>query len=130
MPLSLEEKNRLAGLLTGLMEKYSPPLVIVKKGNLGLDLLGNIPTLYGSKKIKIPGMYFASWAHRKDSVVFYFFPAYMNPASFRAMAPLSWKLLKGKTCFHLKKETDFHPEEIEAMFQAGIKYYQKQGWVG
>ncbi len=129
MPITLETKQKLFSLLKAAMLKHCPPLVNNKNKAEAFEIIGNIPTEYGSKKTIVPGMYMASIAFRTDSVVFYFFPCYMNDEAFKPLAPNTWKLLKGKTCFHFKKETDFNEAEIDALFKNGIEAYKKQGWL-
>src|SRR4051812_8604114 len=111
MALTPGERKQIYDMLAGLLEQYAPPM-IVKRGE-GFALTGNTPVAYGSKKQIIPGMFFASVAHLKDSVAFYFFPAYMNE-KMQALAPATYKCLKGKTCFHFKKTAQVDEKELHA----------------
>lgn len=129
MPVTESEKTEILLKLIEIMKKYKGPLAVSKDSNNGLELIGNVKTLYGSKNEEVPGMYFASTNKRADSVAFYFFPIYSEPESFIKLAPNTIKLLKGKTCFHLKKITDINETEIKKMFEAGIRFYKKQGWI-
>jgi hypothetical protein len=129
MAVTEETKQTIFKRIKAAMEKSTPPLVHKKGTGLGYELIGNTPTTYGYKKEIVPGMYFASTLIRKDSVVLYFFPCYMNEAEYKPLAPTTWKTLKGKTCFHFKKETDVNEKELEAIFKKGIAYYKKQGWI-
>src|SRR5437016_2011320 len=105
MPLTTETKKAIFEKLKKNMEKFSPPMVVnVKQGmGKGFELMGNKPVPYGYAKKIVPGMYFASIVQRSDSVAFYFFPSYMH-AEMKDVAPSLYKCLKGKTCFHFKKE--------------------------
>ncbi len=140
MPVTLETKQKIFESLKKVMRKFSPPLANKKlqaysptptegEADSSYELIGNIETTYGSKKEIVPGMYFASTMIRKDSVVFYFFPTYLNEKEFKSIAPLTYKCLKGKTCFHFKKEADVNEKELNDMIKLGIVAYKKQGWI-
>lgn len=122
-----------------LMKKFSPPLVnkssvpeirtALSDQENSFELIGNVPVPYGSKKQIIEGMYFATVAIRKNSVVLYFFPAYMNVTVFKNMAPRIFKNLKGKTCFHFKKTEHLDKTELDKIFLKGIAFYKDKGWI-
>jgi hypothetical protein len=111
------------------MEDNCPPLVRTKNSKEGFEVMGNVPTQYGSKKVMVPGMYFASALIRPGNVSFYFFACYTAPKEFEKVAPTAMKCLDGKTCFHFKKEEQVVEKEIRLMFKKGIGFYKKQGWV-
>ncbi|MEY2829242.1 MAG: hypothetical protein RIQ33_1100 [Bacteroidota bacterium] len=129
MAISSETKSQIFESLKKLLLNHCNPLVISKNQHEVFEVIGNIETTYGSKKEIVPGMYFASLAIRTDSVVFYFFPTYMHEASFKPLAPNTWKCLKGKTCFHFKKLEQIDTQEIDALMKMGIQSFKKQGWV-
>lgn len=74
-------------------------------------------------------MYFASVAQRSDSVAFYFFPIYYKTAEFKKVAPSLIKCLKGKTCFHFKKEDQINPKELDALLKLGVKAWKAEGYL-
>lgn len=130
MAVTIETKEKIIDSVKKIMKQYAPPLVAKNKdGAIDCEWIGNTKAAYGHKKEMVPGMYFASTAERKDSVVFYFFPAYMNAKEYLAVAPDTFKCLKGKTCFHFKKPEDVNEKELNAMMKKGIEYYKKQGWI-
>jgi Domain of unknown function (DU1801) len=128
MAVSEEEKQNIFERLKKIAKKNCPPLVMKSSTDIGFEMIGNVPTIYGSKKEKVPGMYMASATFRKNSVVFYFFPCYMND-TFKPIAPNTFKHLEGKTCFHFKKIEDVDEQEIQLLFKKGIEFYKKQSWV-
>jgi hypothetical protein len=75
------------------------------------------------------GGLFASVIEQKGYVGFYFTPIYSNPALKKQLSPTLLKLLKGKTCFHVKRLTPELQDAIKAALQAGIEQYRKQGWL-
>lgn len=109
--------------------EYCPPLVSKKNSPDAFEVMGNIAVPYGSKKVMVEGMYFASALIRKDNVSFYFFPCYTHADQFRNIAPVTLKCLDGKTCFHFKKEEQLVESEIKAMIEKGIAFYRKNGWM-
>ena len=91
-------------------------------------LRGNKPVPYGYDKKIIPGMFFASISHSKDSVAFHFFPCYMDPMM-KDVAPTLYKFLKGKTCFHFKKLENINDKELKALLKKGINNWVKAGYM-
>lgn len=127
MPFTEETRTNIYNKLKKNLEKFTPPMVERSSEN-GYELIGNKPVPYGYDKKIIPGMYFASIANRKDSVAFYFFPAYMNP-KLKETAPAIFKCLKGKSCFHFKKEEQVDEKELNALLKAGLKAWEKEGYM-
>ena len=111
------------------LEACVPPMVKKNSADNCYELIGNKPVPYGYKKEMVPGMYFASVVMRTDSVNFYFFPAYMNPGEFNNMAPTIYKCLKGKTCFHFKKEEQVNEKELKALLKKGIQAWKKADYM-
>ena len=115
-------------LKTNLMA-CSPPMVANENvEKLTFELMGNKPVPYGYDKKIVPGMYFGSLAIRKDSVVLYFFPCYMND-EFKAVAPSLYKLLKGKTCFHFKNEEQVNEGELKLLLEKGVANWFASGYM-
>src|SRR5205085_10447724 len=64
--------------------------------------------VYGTKKVfvfnrEVDGMYFAAAMIHKGFVGFYFMPIYCDPKLISEIPDNLKKLLKGKSCFHVKK---------------------------
>jgi hypothetical protein len=78
MPLKPEDKTAIIAQLRKSLSKCCPPMVVSKDTEDTLELIGNKPVPYGSKKKIVPGMYFASFVARKDSVSLYFFAIYFH----------------------------------------------------
>lgn len=73
-------------------------------------------------------MFFASVAQRKDTVAFYFFPAYMNN-TLKDIAPVLFKCLKGKTCFHFKTLEQVNQTELSSLLKRGVELWYKAGYL-
>jgi hypothetical protein len=129
MAITDETRSRIFEKLKKTLEKYSPPMVAIGGSSQQLfELIGNKEVPYGYSKKMVPGMYFASIAHRKDSVAFYLFPCYYN-TKLVEKAPFLLKCMKGKTCFHFKKEEQVNEQELELLLQEGLKIWELAGYM-
>ncbi|MBI1770702.1 MAG: hypothetical protein HYR67_20220 [Bacteroidetes bacterium] len=130
MPITIETRTIIFNTLKRALSKCSPPML--SKGDAkkqSIELMGNKPVAYGYAKKIIPGMYFASVAQRKDSVVFYFFPVYYKAEQYKKAAPTLLKCLKGKTCFHFKKEEQVNEKELDALLKLGVQAWKNKGYL-
>ena len=89
--------------------------------------------VYYGKTLKIrgrefPELGFVSLLVQKGYVGFYFFPVYMNAALKNKLSPELLKCLKGKTCFHIKKNDSALFSQIRAALDLGYDFYASQGW--
>ncbi len=55
-------------------------------------------------------------------------PIYGAPALKKSLARELLKLLKGKTCFHVKSLTPELKEHIQSALKVGLAAYTKSGW--
>ena len=122
-----DEKQKIFLELKSILSAYVPPLVVTKNEDKNYEISGN-------KKIKIrkrevDSIFFASAVIQKNYVSFYFFPIYTHRAKFSDIPDNLMKLLKGKSCFHIKKFEDSTFEEIKAILDKGLEIYKKEGWV-
>lgn len=129
MPLTNDAKAAITDKLRKALRKCTPPMVITRESEDGMELIGNKPVPYGSKKEIVPGMYFSSFVARKDMVSFYFFPIYMNADPFLELIPETSKYLKGKTCFNFKKPEQVNEKEVEALLKKGVKAWKDAGYL-
>lgn len=74
-------------------------------------------------------MYFAAVTIRKDYVGFYYMPVYAEPEMKTVFDPALLKLLKGKSCFHIKKLDESLLAHIEDALAEGYRLYKEKGWV-
>jgi hypothetical protein len=85
-----------------------------------------IPGAYGGKPVNVQ---MAAVILQKGYVGFYLMCIYMNGKAKKEISPTLLKLLKGKTCFHVKKLDDGLKRDIEAALVAGTKAYRERGWL-
>lgn len=129
MALSDDTRKQLFDTLKKHLQQCTPPMVVATdEDQQAYELIGNKAVPYGYDKKTIPGMFFASLVQRKDSVAFHFFPCYMNPAMKEA-APTLYKRLKGKTCFHFKKEAEVNESELQELLKQGMEAWTRAGYM-
>ncbi|TKC10037.1 DUF1801 domain-containing protein [Pedobacter polaris] len=103
----------------------------------GLNARTNSETAYelwSEKAIEIEGrkkdeVYFAGVVIRKGYVGFYYMPVYAEAEMKLIFHPELMKLLKGKSCFHIKKLDDELLGFISQALVAGFTSYKQKGWV-
>ena len=110
-------QNHLKKVLTA----HCPPLSVRKDNEQVFEAAGTKPAMQG--KQKVDGYYFASVVPKPKDIRLYFFPIYTHADAFKLSEDLK-KLLKGKSCFHLKNVNEKVLEEIEEMIKKGIHLYE------
>ena|SRR5262245_17336970 len=116
-----------------LLSEYAPPFVLKEdsiQGKRDLHLQAPEPVLvpgkYGGSP-KMVGM--ASIILQKGYVGFYFLPIYLEPALAKKLSPELRKLLKGKTCFYVRRLTPELKKDVRAALEIGKKDFAKRGWI-
>lgn len=115
------------GSLRRLIGKYEGPLTAK------MDIQGRYD-LWSIKEIVIDGskrkeVAFASAIIQSSYVGFYFMPVYVEEQMKQIFAPELLKLLKGKSCFHIKKIDGKLEEMIAKALEDGFRLYVERGWV-
>ena len=119
--------------LAQIVKKYAPPFKITSTGARGKSSL----QLTVPKPVAIPGAYggkptdlmMAAAILQKGYVGFYLMCVCMNPETKKKLSPSLLKLLKGKSCFQVKKLDEGLKKDIEAALELGTKFYKERGWV-
>jgi hypothetical protein len=116
--------------LLASLQRYAPPLVARS---------GGIPDkrdyqLWSEKPVEIDGrkrdeVYFAGLIGQKGHVGFYFMPVYSDPERQAMFAPELLALLKGKSCFHVKRLDDELVEHVDDALAKGFALYVERGWI-
>jgi len=106
-----------------------------EKGNLRMrGGEGGQVVLLSEKPVVIDGrkkdaLWFVSALIQKGYVGFYYMPVYMNEPVRRQLKPELLKCLKGKACFHIKKQDPVIFHQIEEALQIGCNDYERRGWI-
>ena len=111
----------IEALLRTSLEKHIPTLRKSKESDKGLEVCGTFPVMQGRQKVD--GHYFASVVPKPKDIRLYFFPIYTHADQFILSEELN-KMLKGKSCFHIKKLDDELAAEIQSMIDLGVKLYR------
>jgi len=131
MGLTFAEKQaQLSEIFVGiktLIKKYEGPLV----AKIDLDSKYD---LWSIKDIVIEGrsrkeVSFAGLIIQSGYVGFYFMPVYAETELAEVFGSKLLKLLKGKSCFHIKQLDHELIEQIEMALERGYALYQSRGWV-
>ena len=123
----MNDLNTTFQSLKDLLTAYAPPFV-PKVDDVGRYDLCSVKDLVieGRKRKEV---YFARVIIQKGYVGFYFMPVYADTDLKTVFAPELLALLKGKSCFHIKKLTPELLDQIESALQIGFEAYQAREWV-
>jgi hypothetical protein len=113
--------------LKPLLEKYRPVLAPKNETDRYFDLWSFKNLVIEGRKRK--EVFFAGLIIQKGYVGFYFMPVYVEQDIRLLFAPELLKLLKGKSCFHIKTLTPELLGQIESALKTGFRLYQERGWV-
>ncbi len=111
--------------LKGLLEAYRPPLVAKVEDDRRFELWSVKPlVIEGRKRSEV---FFASAIIQKGYVGFYFMPVYSAPEMKDLFPPELLSLLKGKSCFHIKKLDKKLLAQVRKALKDGYQTLQDQG---
>ena len=121
-----DKRAEIFAQLKELLVKYNPPFEAKIDNERWYDL-------YSIKDLVIEGrkrkeVFFASLIIQKSYVGFYFMPVYVETELKGIFQPELLRLLKGKSCFHIKQLDAALLGQIEAALKTGFELYQQRGW--
>ncbi|MFA9422105.1 MAG: hypothetical protein ACERLG_00895 [Sedimentibacter sp.] len=110
-----------------LMNKYEDPLVAKTEA-------GGRYELWSVKDVVIEGrkkneVYFAGLIIQKNYVGFYFMPVYTDVEIKNVFSEELLKLLKGKSCFHIKKLDKTLEKQVADALETGFVLYKEKNWI-
>lgn len=110
-----------------LPKKYENPL----KPKFDLDSKYD---LWPIKEVEVAGrkkkeLYFAGLIIQSSYVGLYYMSIYTDTNLQDVFKPELLKLLKGKSCFHIKKMDIGLEKQIMEALDIGYKLYKKRGWI-
>lgn len=120
--------------LKKILKKYENPL----KPKMDLDSKSRRDEfsydLWSIKDVEIAGrkrkeVFFAGLIIQSKYVGFYYMPVYVDTSLTEVFKPELLKLLKGKSCFHIKSLDEKLEKQIAAALKKGYSLYKKRGWV-
>jgi len=117
-----KDLQEIEAFIRQLLLAQSPTLRMRKNESDVLEACGTKEAMQG--KQKVDGFYFASVMPKPKDIRFYFFPLYTHSNEFSLSSELQ-KMLKGKTCFHLKMLNEALQTELSLLVSQAIKIYQE-----
>ena len=113
--------------LKKILKKYEKPLI----PKFDLDSKYD---LWSIKNIEIDGrkkkeLYFAGLIIQNKYVGFYYMPIYIDVRLKDFLKPDLLRLLKGKSCFQIKKLDENLEQQIDEALKKGYELYKKRGWI-
>lgn len=121
--------------LVPIFDNIKKMLLTYQKGSLELvGGYGGMMCLVSQKPAVIHGrqrdeVWFAGILVQKGYVGFYYMPVYANPDMKKVFKPELLKCLKGKSCFHIKKNDPVIMGQIKESLKIGYEMYKERGWL-
>lgn len=110
-----------------LIAEYVPPLKVLtdldSRYETYFDKTYETQSLRTGNKMKKDKLYFATLIIQKDYLGFYFMPIYSHPNIFKGVSGDVKKILKGKSCLHIKRLDEKIMSELKVLLDAGFKIY-------
>lgn len=114
--------------LKNILKQYEEPLIARFDLDSRYDLWSVKDVVIDGRKKK--EVFFAGLIIQSSYVGFYYMPIYAEPEKMKELfSPELLKLLKGKSCFHIKKLNEALEKEIEYALKEGYELYMEKGWV-
>jgi hypothetical protein len=134
-PIKYTDKSPGQPQLLPIFEQLKKLVGAYAKGHLKVS--GDKPGQYGlmsDKTIEVAGrvkddVYFAGVLVQKGYVGFYFMPVYAEPSLKNQLHPDLVKCLKGKSCFHIKKNDPELMQHVKDALKTGYDNYKAKGWI-
>ena len=123
----MNDLQALFDTLKPLLQAHAPPLTPQIDTPARYELWSVKPLVIEGRKRK--EVFFASLIIQKSYVGFYFMPVYVETELKGIFQPELLRLLKGKSCFHIKQLDAALLGQIEAALKIGFELYQQRGWV-
>ena len=128
-----QTQQELFKALEKVLARYSPPAKMWVEGSNSRPITRlTVPSpvvvkgAYGGKPIDLE---LAKLVPETRTVVFHLLPLYIRPALRRKIPKPLLKLLKGKTCFHLRVADEAMLENVRLALDAGTQFYRDRGWL-
>jgi len=123
----MSDLNKIFSSIKQELSLYWPPLQPKNDTGRYFDLWSFKDLVIEGRKRK--EVFFSGVIVQKDYVGFYFMPVYAEPQMKVLFKSELLRLLKGKTCFHVKTLDDELTAQIRQALADGFEIYKKRGWV-
>src|SRR5208337_1501014 len=119
--------------IEGILKRHAPPFRFKDLGvrnkkstQITVPTPVVVPGSYGGKPVHVP---LAAVILQKGYVGLYLMCVYMSNEAQKKLSANLMRLLKGKSCFHVKKLDDGLRQDIEAALELGTQVYKERGWL-
>jgi len=113
--------------LKGVLKKYEPPFIAKSDFDSRYELWSVKDVEFAGRKRK--EVFFAGLIIQSNYVGFYYMPVYIDTTVKKLFKKELLSLLKGKSCFHIKKMDSELLGQIKESLELGYELYRKNGWV-
>jgi len=122
-----EQLLRIFSEIKKMLKEYEPPF----SSRIDLD---SRYELWSNKEVTIAGrkrksVHFATIIVQSNYVGFYFMPVYSDSSLKKVFGRDLLSTLKGKSCFHIKKNDPVLLKQTKEAIEKGFKLYKKRKWV-
>lgn len=122
-----EELIEIFRKLKKILKQYENPLVPKYDLDSKYDLWSRKNVVIAGRKRK--EVYFAGLIIQTSYVGLYYMPVYADKDLRKFFKPEMLEILKGKSCFHIKKLGPELEKQIRDALKRGYSLYKKRGWV-
>jgi hypothetical protein len=127
MTENVQKLIKIYNRLKKILKKYEDPL----KPKFDLDSKYD---LWSFNNVEIDGRkrkegFFASIIIQSKYVGLYYMPIYTDSELKEVFKPELLSLLRGKSCFHVKKLDNELEKQIKEALKVGYNLYKKRGWI-
>ena len=124
--------DEIFSVLLPVLKKFEPPFTqkgpsMKLGGKKGFNLWTGKEVEFMNRKF--PTIHFAGLIKQSNFVGFYFMPVYGDPSLKKKLAPELVKMLKGKSCFHVKHVTAETVKQVKEALDIGARSYRERGWI-
>ena len=113
--------------LKKILKKFENPLVAKFDLDSKYDLWSIKDIIIAGKKRK--EVFFASIIIQSKYVGFYYMPIYIDTSLEKVFKPELLRLLRGKSCFHIKSLNETLERQINEALNLGYALYKKRDWI-
>jgi hypothetical protein len=122
-----DERREIFDAVRPLMARYAPPLTVTSDFDARYELTSVADVeIAGRRKDSV---YFGGLIIQSSYVGLYFMPVYADAALADVFDPALLKLLKGKSCFHLRRLDDELLGHVDDALERGFELYRERGWL-
>ena len=122
-----DELVKIFKRLKRILKKYEKPMVPKFDLDSKYDLWSKKDIVIAGRKRK--EVYFAGLIIQSSYVGFYYMPVYVKSEMKKVFKPELLGLLKGKSCFHIKKLDSTLEKQIIDALDKGYQLYKNRGWI-